>query len=83
MAKLVEIEGFVKYLGAGINNRMGKVSEHESRVSRLGGGREDCPWHWDLPQQRMFEERLTSVLEMFVSYTSRDKELTVSCLGLE
>lgn len=39
-SKLMEIEGSERYLGGRINNIMGKVSESDSHVSRLNGGRE-------------------------------------------
>lgn len=67
---------------------MGKMSENDAHVSRLGGSRQGDPWPWGLQRQRRFQERHAgrSVLEvLFVSYPSGDtgKESTVSYLGLE
>lgn len=81
-SKLIEIEGSETYLGGRIYNLMGRMSESDARVSRLGGSREGAPWPWGFQRQKRFQERNAgrSVLEMlFVSYPSEDtgKELTV------
>lgn len=54
---MIEIEGFETYLGGRIYNLMGKMSENDAHVSRLGGSRQGDPWPWGLQRQRRFQER--------------------------